>query len=109
MALTIQSLNFDKTLYVTGDTIHLTVDYTSTDVVSGSAITSAVAVTVSDTASTASTSSNFSVNDGPPTAEPTTVSATDNRTAPGVWSVSSNVVSGTAPTFTGVAVLTSLV
>jgi hypothetical protein len=114
MALTISGWAFDQPVYNPGATITLTIDYTSTDS-SAANVSSAVTVTVSDAVSGAVTqASDGSVSfpdfatAGAVTADPTTVSVSDNRPTPGTWTQVSNTLSGTAAPFTGVAVLTSV-
>src|SRR5690242_3535459 len=106
MALSITSMTFDQGVYSPGSTITLTVDYTSDDSTVGDTEFQA-AVTVADAANTASASAPFMVATGEPVVMPTTVTATDNRTPAGTWTLASNDLTGTGP-FTGVAVLTSV-
>jgi hypothetical protein len=116
MALIINSWSFDQPSYTTGQTITLTVNYTP-DTTGGTVTTvSDVTVTVSDASNTATQASDptnggfpqFTVDSGTPeTAEPTTVTVTDDRATPGTWTLVSNTLSDAAP-FTGVAVLTSV-
>jgi hypothetical protein len=106
--LTIGTMSFDKSLYNPGDTITFTVNYTSTDFTGTPNQNFEATATVSDTVSTTSSSLGFAVAGTGETVLPTTVSATDNRPTPGTWTLVSNVISGTAPTWTGVAVLTSV-
>jgi hypothetical protein len=114
VALTFTSFSFDQPEYNPGQTITLTVDYTSTDLAAASDVTSAVTVTLTDAAGTLAQASDgsasfpqFTVATPADTAQPVTVTATDNRTAPGTWALVSSTLSGTAAPFTGVAVLTS--
>jgi hypothetical protein len=113
MALTITSWSFDQPVYNAGATITLTINYNSTDA-TASDVSSAVTVTVTDAAGTATQSSDTSGSfpeftvAGAATVEPTTVSVSDNRAVPGVWTEVSNTLSGTEAPFTGVAVFTSV-
>jgi len=113
MALTITSWVFDQPVYNPGATITLTVNYTSTDGTSAN-VSSGVMVTVTDSAGSATETSDGSVNfpdfatAGAVTADPTTVSVSDNRTPAGAWTQVSNTLSGSAAPFTGVAVFTSV-
>jgi hypothetical protein len=113
VALAITSWSFDQAVYNSGDTITLTIDYTSTDF-TASDVSSAVTVSVTDSAGTASQTSDGSASfpefstAGAATVDPTTVSVSDNRLTPGVWTEVSNTVSGSAAPFTGVAVFTSV-
>ena len=117
MALTINSWSFDQAVYTSGQTITLTVNYTPDTTGGLVATVSDVTVTVTDadnTATQASTSEagtafpQFTVDSGSPeSAEPTTVTVTDDRATPGAWTLVSNTLSAAAP-FTGVAVLTSV-
>lgn len=113
MALTITSWSFDQPVYTTGATITLTINYDSTDATAAD-VASAVTVTVTDSAGTATQASDTSGNfpeftvTGTSTVEPTTVAVSDNRTPAGAWTEVSNVLSGTAAPFTGVAVFTSV-
>lgn len=117
MALTINSWSFDQPVYTSGQTITLTVNYTP-DTTGGVVDTASdITVTVSDAANTVTQSSSaaeagafpqFTVESGAPeTAEPTTVTVTDDRATPGAWTLVSNTLSDASP-FTGVAVLTSV-
>ncbi len=119
MSLSIASFSFDQAAYTTGETITLTVNYTTTDAVGGSTSTAySATATVADSTNTASAVSTTGNTDfpfftvttgsGTPSADTTTVSATDNRTPAGTWSVVSNTVTGSASPWTGVAVLTSV-
>lgn len=115
MALVFTSFNFDKAVYNPGDTITLTVGYTSDDLVAASSVASAVTVALSDEAGTAAQTSDgsasfpdFNVETTSETPQPTTVSAEDNRAVPGAWAVQSNAFSGDTAPFAGVAVLTSV-
>jgi hypothetical protein len=113
MALDITSWSFDQPVYNSGATITLTINYTSTDV-SVADVTSVVTVTVTDADSNVSQTSDSSGNfpnlevAGASTVEATTVGVSDNRSPVGVWTEVSNVLSGTAAPFTGVAVFTSV-
>ena len=111
--LAIQSLVFDKAVYAPGDTVSLTVNYTSDDLDPGTSVVTAVSVAVSDAANTVTQASDGSAAfpdltvetlSGTPMA--TSVSATDPR--PGTWTLVSNAFSGTEAPFQGVAVLTSV-
>jgi hypothetical protein len=106
MSLSITSATFDQAVYDPGDTITLTVDYSSTDSAPADVI-STVTVTATDASGTATSPATLTVAGGSQQAEPVTVSASDSRVPSGTWTVISNTVSGTGP-FTGVAVLTSL-
>jgi hypothetical protein len=117
MALTINSWSFDQAVYTSGQTITLTVNYTP-DTTGGTVDTAAdITVTVTDASNTATQASTtdpntafpqFTVQSGSPeTAEPTTVTVTDDRSTPGAWTLVSNTLTTAAP-FTGVAVLTSV-
>lgn len=109
MALTITGITFDKAVYNPGDTITCTVDYTSTDAAPAAPATPTVTVTVSDSApSTASQDATFSVAAAGSSPLATTVSAVDDRTPAGTWTVVSNDLSGTGSPWEGVAVLTSV-
>jgi hypothetical protein len=117
MALDITSWSFDEPVYNSGDTITLTINYTSTDSTGGTeAVVSAVTVTVTDSAGDATQVSDGGVNFpnftvGSTTSavvDPTTVAVTDNRSTPGTWTEVSNNLSGTEAPFTGVAVFTSV-
>jgi hypothetical protein len=116
MALTINSWGFDQDVYTSGQTITLTVNYTPDTTGGVVATVSDVTVTVSDADNTVTQASDatnagfpqFTVDSGAPeTAEPTTVTVTDDRSTPGAWTLVSNTLSTAAP-FTGVAVLTSV-
>jgi hypothetical protein len=114
MSLTITGWSFDQAVYNPGATITLTIDYTSTDS-SAADVSSAVTVTVSDATSGAVTqASNGSVafpdftTAGAESADPTTVTVSDNRSPAGTWNQVSNVLSGSAAPFSGVAVFTSV-
>lgn len=116
MSLVINSWSFDQPVYTTGSTITLTVDYTSTDTTSTPTDTAFnVTVTVADSADSVTNTSDGSVAfpmfttsaPGTETADPTTLTVTDNRATPGTWTLVSNTLSDAAP-FTGVAVLTSV-
>jgi hypothetical protein len=104
-SLSITGLSFDQAVYSPGETITLTVTYTSDDFTAAS-ITSTAAVTVTDASTSASQSAPFSVADGTQAMLPVTVSATDDRATPGTWAVQSDTVAGSGP-WTGTAVLTS--
>ena len=117
MALTINSWSFDQNLYTTGQTVTLTVDYTS-DTTGGTTDTvSDVTVTISDSTNTTTQASapdgaapfpQFTVQSGSAESPlPTTVTVTDDRATPGTWTLVSNTQTTAAP-FTGVAVLTSV-
>jgi len=109
MALSITSINFDKAVYNSGDTITATVVYTSTDSAAAPDLSSVLTVTVADAApSTVSQDATFAVAGSGATPLPTTVSALDNRVPQGVWTLVSNDLSGTASPWTGSAVLTSV-
>jgi hypothetical protein len=113
MSLAITSFSFDQPSYPPGAVVTLTVGYTSTDVAAASSVATAVTVALSDADNSAT-----QVSDGSATypdlttvtpgtnAEATTVSATDSRTPSGTWTLVSNNISGSAPSFTGIAVLT---
>ena len=105
MSLSITSLSFDQAVYNPGAVITLTVMYTSTDT-AASDITSAVTATVTDAVSTVTSSPATLTVAAAGQAEPTTVTAADNRTPAGTWVLVSNGFTGTGP-FTGTAVLTS--
>lgn len=108
MALTFTSLTFDQASYAPGQAITLTVDYTSTDEAPASSVTNAVTVALADAASGSVTQSqDFTVSTPANEAEPVTVSATDDRSTPGTWTLVSSALTGTAPPFSGTAVLTS--
>jgi hypothetical protein len=116
MALTINSWTFDQTVYTSGQTITLTVNYTPDTTGGVVATTNDITVTITDAANTVSQESaanqgsfpQFTVDSGSPEApEPTTVTVSDDRTTPGTWTLVSNTLSAVAP-FTGVAVLTSV-
>lgn len=114
MSLTITGWSFDQSVYNPGAVVTLTIDYTSTDS-SAADVSSAVTVTVSDATSGAVTqASNGSVafpdftTAGAASADPTTVTVSDNRPTPGTWTQVSNTLSGTAAPFSGVAVFTSV-
>lgn len=115
MSLAFTSWSFDSASYVTGQTITLTVDYTSTDVVPDATVANAVALTLSDAAGSISQSSDasgnfpsFETEAVSNTPQPTTVSATDSRSPAGSWAVVSNTLDQTQTPFAGVAVLTSV-
>jgi hypothetical protein len=116
MALTINSWSFDQTVYTSGQTITLTVNYTPDTTGGVIATTNDITVTITDAANSVTQTSSaseggfpqFTVDSGSPEApEPTTVTVTDDRTTPGTWTLVSNTLSAAAP-FTGVAVLTSV-
>jgi hypothetical protein len=113
MALTITGWTFDQPVYNPGATITLTVNYSSTDETTSN-VSSSVLVTMTDSAGSASQTSDGSVNfpdfatAGAVTADPATVSVSDNRPTPGTWAQVSNVLSGSAAPFAGVAVFTSV-
>jgi len=115
MSLAFTSFAFDQPEYAPGAVITLTVEYSSSDLEAASSVASAVTASLSDSTSGTVTQASdgsaafpdFTVSTPASTAEPVTVSATDNRTAPGTWTLVSNTLSGTAAPFTGVAVLTS--
>jgi len=100
-------MSFDKAVYNPGDVITLTVDYGTDDSAGGGNIVSEVTAVVSDSENSASSTSSFTVDSGPATPLPTSVSASDNRPSPGTWALGSNDISGSGP-WTGVAVLTSM-
>lgn len=106
MSLTVTSLTFDKPVYNLGDVITLTVDYTSDDVTAGAEAIFNASVTITDAVNTASGTAPFTV-DAAGTAQSTTVSASDDRSPAGTWTLVSNDLTGSAAPFTGVAVLTS--
>jgi hypothetical protein len=114
MALNITGWTFDESVYNPGDTITMTVNYTSSDVTPDGNVDNPITVTVTDADSTQAVASvdatpfpNFTVS-AEGTAEPTTVSAADTRTPLGVWTVVSNdLTPGTDAPFDGIAVLTS--
>jgi hypothetical protein len=113
MSLEITSWAFDQPVYNPGATITLTINYTSTDGTVAD-VASTVTVTVTDATGTATQSSDVSGDfpdftvAGAATVEPTTVTVADNRSPAGAWTEVSNVLSGTAVPFTGVAVFTSV-
>jgi hypothetical protein len=106
MSLSITSLTFDKSAYNPGDVITLTVDYTSDDATSGAESVFNASVTITDAVNTATGSAPLTV-DATGAAQPTTVSASDDRSPSGTWTLVSNDLTGTAAPFAGVAVLTS--
>ena len=116
MALTFTSWSFDSASYAPGATITLTVSYSSTDEDAATDVASAVTATLSDsTSGSVSQSSDasgnfpeFTVSTPANAAEAVTVSATDNRATPGVWTVVSNEFAAGGPPFEGTAVLTSV-
>jgi hypothetical protein len=116
MALTITGWFFDQPVYNTGDTINLTVNYTSTDFTDGSdPVSSGITVTVTDTSDSADQASDgsssfpdFTVAGTAAVVEPTTVAVSDNRSPAGTWTEVSNTLSGTVSPFTGVAIFTSV-
>jgi hypothetical protein len=115
MSLAFTSFTFDQAQYSPGQTITLTAAYTSTDPAEASSVASAVTVVLSDAASGTVTQTSdgspafpdFTTSVSADSAQPTTVSATDSRSTPGVWTLVSNSFTGTAAPFTGTAVLTS--
>lgn len=113
MALDITSWSFDQPVYNSGAAITLTINYTSTDAAVAD-VSSAVTVTVTDADNNAAQTSDGSGNfpnlevAGAATVEATTVTVSDDRSPAGVWTEVSNVLSGTAAPFTGVAVFTSV-
>lgn len=115
MSLSITSFNFDKTIYNPGDTITLTVGYSTDDVAAGTSVSTAVTANAFNTADTASQTSDGSASfpmftvetlDGAPLA--VSVNVTDPR--PGTWTQVSNSFDAgvTAAPFTGTAVLSSV-
>jgi hypothetical protein len=116
MALKITNWAFDKPVYNSGDTITLTIGYTSTDFTEGSdPASSEVTVTVTDAAGDAEQASDtsgnfpeFTVAGTAAVVEPTTVAVTDARSPEGVWSQVSNVLSGAVSPYNGIAVFTSV-
>lgn len=106
MALSISSLTFDKATYNSGDPVTLTVDYVSDDASTAADVTSNVTVTVSDSENTATGTQPFSVA-GAASMLPASVSATDDRSPAGTWTLVSNAVTGSNP-WNGTAVLTSV-
>ena len=113
MALTITGWTFDQPVYNPGATITLTVNYSSTDETISN-VSSSVLVTMTDSAGSASQTSDGSVNfpdfatAGAVTADPTTVSVSDNRSPAGTWTEVSNTLSGTVSPFAGVAIFSSV-
>jgi hypothetical protein len=115
MSLAFISFSFDQPSYSPGQTINLTVVYTSTDLAAASSVASAVSVTLNDSASGSVAQASdgsaafpmFATAIPADSAQPVTVSATDNRATPGAWAVVSNSLAGDAAPFTGTAVLTS--
>jgi len=105
VALAITSITFDKPVYNPGDVITLTVDYTSTDLISVPEVTSTATVELTDAAGSTSGTSDFLVQPAGTEPEPTTAVVTDNRG--GAWALVSNAFTGTTAPFPGVAVLTS--
>jgi hypothetical protein len=99
-------MSFDQSVYNPGAVITLTVDYTTDDSTGGGNIVSEVTAVVSDSENSASSTGSFTVDSGPATPLPITVTASDNRPSPGTWTLTSNDVTGSGP-WTGVAVLTS--
>jgi hypothetical protein len=113
MSLSITSWSFDQPVYNPGATITLTINYTSSDGAVAD-VSSNITVTVTDASGTATQSSDvsgnfpdFTVADAA-TVEPTTVTVADTRSPAGAWTEVSNVLSGTASPFTGVAIFTSV-
>jgi hypothetical protein len=111
MALTVGPLVLDQSVYHPGDTITLTVNYSSTDFTGTPDSTFVVTPMISDTSNSTEggpvNTAVVTVAGTGEVVEPTTVTASDNRTPPGVWLLTSNTVTGSAPTWSGVAVLTS--
>lgn len=115
MALTITNWAFDQPVYTSGQMITLTINYTSTDFTGGGEpVSSTVTVTVTDEAGDATQTSDdsgnfpgFSVNGSVVVVDPTTAEVTDDRTPPGTWTEVSNVLTGDASPYTGVAVFTT--
>jgi hypothetical protein len=115
MSLAFTSWSFDAASYSSGQTITLTVEYTSTDVVPDATVANAVTLSLSDSASSISQSSDtsgnfpsFETEAVSNTAQPTTISATDSRSPSGTWTVVSNNIDSTQTPFAGTAVLTSV-
>lgn len=115
MSLAFTSFTFDQPEYNPGQTITLSVVYTTTDLAAATTVTSAVTAVLTDatsgSVSQASDGSasfpNFVVSNPSGSPEPVDVTVTDDRTTPGTWTLVSNTVAGTAAPFTGTAVLTS--
>jgi uncharacterized protein YfaS (alpha-2-macroglobulin family) len=105
MSLAITSMTFDQAVYNPGDTITLTVIYTSTDAAS-SDVGSTVTATVTDASTSASQSGTLTVA-AAGAMLPVTAAATDTRTPSGTWTLASDTVTGSNP-WTGTAVLTSV-
>lgn len=115
MALAFSSFVFDKGLYNPGDTITLTVSFTSDEVVPASTVASAVSVTLSDSAGSATKTSDgtaafpdLSVEFASDTPQPVTAAATDTRSPSGSWTAHSVTFTGSSAPFAGTAVLTSV-
>jgi hypothetical protein len=115
MSLAFTSWSFDSASYVSGQTVTLTVLYTSTDVVPDATLANAVTVALSDASGSLSQSSDtsgnfpsFETEAVSNTPQPTTVSATDSRSPSGTWTVVSNTIDPTQTPFAGTAVLTSV-
>lgn len=113
MSLTFSSFNFDKPLYNQDDPINLTVTYTSDDLDSGTTVTTAVSVALSDVSNTATQVSDgsaafpeFSVET--PSGAPQAVSVTATDPRPGTWILVSNSFAGDSAPFTGTALLSSV-
>lgn len=115
MSLAFTSWSFDSASYVTGQTVTLTVLYTSTDVVQDATLANAVTVSLSDASSSLSQSSDtsgsfpsFETETVSNTPQPTTVSASDSRSPSGTWTVVSNTLDASQTPFAGSAVLTTV-
>lgn len=114
MTLAFTSWSFDKPVYTPGEPITLTVEFTSSDLVSSAAVASAVTVVLSDAAGQATQASDasgnfpeFSTQASSDTPQPVTASATDSRTPSGTWTAGPVTFTGAAAPFSGTAVLTS--
>jgi hypothetical protein len=116
MSLSIMSWSFDKGLYNPGDTMTLTVNYTTTDTTGGQGdVAFPITVALSDASSSVSLTStgaidfpDFTLNEGAVSPQLTTVSVSDARTPPGTWALVSNTISTSVSPYPGTAVFTSV-